>query len=72
MFQGHFEENKPLKSIFWGSNGHDALQVYKTKLFLDQKCKKIFLSVKVVQKTEKRFEKTLKFFFHKTNSHYHI
>ena len=45
--------NKPPKSIFWGSNGQVALQVCKSKLFLAQKCKKILLCVKGVQKTEK-------------------
>ena len=53
---GRFEDNlkfKPLKSILGGSNGPVALQVYKSKLFLAKKCKKIFLFLKGVQKTEK-------------------
>ena len=45
---GRFKDTlkkKPLKSIFWGSNGHVALTVYKSKLFLTQKCKKIFFVI---------------------------
>ena len=62
---GRFKDtlkNEPLKRIFLGSNGYVALQVYKSKLFLAQKCKKIFLCVKGVQKTEKKWKKFWKNF----------
>ena len=49
-------KSKPLKIHLGGSSGHVALWVYKSKLFLAQKCKKIFLFVKGVQKTEKNWK----------------
>ena len=54
--QGHFK-NKPLKSIFGGSNGHVALQVHKSKVFFGQKAQKKILCVRGVQKNEKYWKK---------------
>ena len=40
-----------------------ALQVHKSKLFLAQKHKKIFLCVKGIEKTEKNLKKFWNFFY---------